>query len=70
METQRTPPLGFVSIECAATWLGLPKKFLREETRTSRLPCLVVGGRIMVNVGQVRESLLERAQKNPGQPDS
>ena len=41
--------------------LGVPVRWLRDEVRAGRLPCLCAGGRLLFNLNSVKESLAKRA---------
>jgi len=47
----------YVTLEVLATRLGLPRRFLREQTRCGAIPCLLVGGRMRFEESAVCEAL-------------
>lgn len=59
--SQTTRP--FVSLSRAATALGLPAPWLREEARAGRVPHLRIGRRLLFSPSAVEESLLQRAAR-------
>ena len=51
-------PLGI-----AATALRVSRAWLKAEAEAGRVPCLNAGGRLLFNLGAVRQLLAERAAK-------
>jgi hypothetical protein len=49
------------SLNRLATHLKLPRKWLRQEALSGRLPCLKIGRKLLFNLAAVERVLAERA---------
>lgn len=58
-----TPDSTFIALRQAASRLGVPIAWLRDEAEGGRVPCLRAGRRLLFNVDQVRSALKERAKE-------
>lgn len=53
----------FVNLGRASALLGVPKSWLKRQALKGEVPALQVGRRLMFNVEAVRETLLDRADR-------
>lgn len=60
--TERKEP--FVSVERAASRLGVPAAWLRREARSGGVPSLQAGRRILLNPDDVERVLIDRARED------
>ncbi len=68
MTTDATGTSAFLPIAPAARLLGVPVKWLRREAEAGRVPHLRVGPRLLVHLGGVERTLLERAEESTEVP--
>ena len=52
-----------VPLPQAARWLRVPARWLRDEINAGRLPALVAGASILIDVETVAELLADRARR-------
>lgn len=57
------PPL-FEHPGTVARRLGVPEKWLEQEAREGRVPCLFVGRRLFCHREEIERALIERARTN------
>lgn len=60
------PKPAFVSLRVAAVRLGVPASWLRAEVKSGRLPALVIGRRVLVDVEVLRGVLTKRLETREG----
>ena len=61
-DTFENPDATFENVDAAAIRLGLPPKWLKAEAKAGRIPVLKVGNRLLFNLEQVEQALLEKAE--------
>lgn len=53
----------FLTIDSAAYRLGVPVAWLKREAKYGRVPSLLVGNRLMLNLEQTKATLLKQAEE-------
>jgi len=53
----------YTSLTATATRLGIPRKWLKDEAEAGRMPHIKTGRRLLFSIGQVRDTLTRRAER-------